>query len=964
MVSGHLIGRSREIVTRAALPMMFVLGLLIPCASAIAGDPPTEPILQLETGMHTAAIQGIGVDEQAHLLLTVSEDKTARLWSLGDGRLIRVLRPPIGIGNEGKLYSGALSPDGRIAAVAGHTGFQWNDSSSIYLFDSGTGRMLRQLPGLPDDVWKLAFSPDGGLLAAGFYSGGVHIWHATDWTPAWVDGAYGGQVYGLSFNKARELATSSYDGYLRIYDGGGHLKLPKVKAPGGARPFDVAFSPGGMQLAVGYDDNNRVDVLSGRDLRLLWSPDFKSFNDVMAYVAWSADGKTLFAGNKSADDKDKRFIRVWSDMGRGAYHDASVARNTIHGLATLPQGDVAFATHYPEWGILRRTARIDLLHTAEIGDYRGAKDKFRLSADGKEVRFDFARFGQRPAAFVLSDRHLLTDPPEKSGLISPNTSSQGMVVGHWNDDTAPTLNGVALKLYSYEPSRAVAVNGEHLLLGAEWSLRMFDKAGSQIWSVDVPGTPWAVNITPDGRLAVAACGDGTIRWYRMKDGQELLALFPDADGKRWVAWTSQGYYDASVGGGEMIGWHINRGPDKEADFFPAAQFRDRFNRPDIVALVLDTLDVDEAVRQANATSGRKAPAKVAESLPPIVKILAPSDLSSVAKSPIEVTYLVRSPTPATGLTVQVDGRPVDTAPATPMMSGPDGSVASLLVDMPQHNAVISLVAANEKALSEAAIVHIGWQGAKDWYKPDLYVLAVGVSKYKDESLNLMYPEKDAEDFVKVIQPQEGEGRLYSHVYYHDLPGEKANREEIRRGLSWLKKSTTARDIAVLFLSGHGQNDASGHYHYLPYDADLSDLDLTTIQDFEIEDFLAKVPGKVVAFLDTCFSGGLHPKGPTQPDVDKLANTLASAEKGIVVFTSSTGRQFSLERKEWNNGAFTKALVEAFKGGADYQRDRTISIAALEVYLARRVKELTGGEQSPTSAKPKTIPDFVIATVVE
>jgi hypothetical protein len=40
------------------------------------------------------------------------------------------------------------------------------------------------------------------------------------------------------------------------------------------------------------------------------------------------------------------------------------------------------------------------------------------------------------------------------------------------------------------------------------------------------------------------------------------------------------------------------------------------------------------------------------------------------------------------------------------------------------------------------------------------------------------------------------------------------------------------------------------------------------------------------------------------------------------------------------------------------------IAELEVYLAHRVKELTDGEQSPTSAKPKTIEDFVIATVVQ
>lgn len=567
---------------------------------------------------------------------------------------------------------------------------------------------------------------------------------------------------------------------------------------------------------------------------------------------------------------------------------------------------------------------------------------------------------------MLPDRRLITDPPEDAELFASSASGPGMAVDHWHSETNPTLNGVALKLMPYERATAVAVNGEHLLLGADWSLRLFDKAGSEAWSViAVPGPVWAVNVTPDSRLAVAAFDDGTIRWYRMTDGNELLALFPDADGKRWVAWTPQGYYDASVGGDELIGWHVNRGPDKEADFFPAAQFRERFNRPDIIALALDTLDVAEAVRRANAASGRKAPAPVADSLPPIVKILSPPDLGSVAKSPIEVSYFVRSPTPVTGITIFIDGRPVDTAPPTIMTSGPDGTVASLSVDMPAHNAVISLVAANEKGSSEPAIVHVGWQGTKDWYKPDLYVLAVGVSNYKDKSLNLMYPEKDAEDFVKVVEPQEGQGRLYGHVYYHDLPSERATREEIRKSLSWLKKSTTARDIAVLFLSGHGQNDAAGHYHYLPYDADLSDLDLTTIQDFEIEDFLSKVPGKVVVFLDTCFSGGLHPaKGPTQPDVDALANRLASAEKGIVVFSSSTGRQFSLERPEWHNGAFTKALVEALQGGADYQHDKTISIAELEVYLAHRVQELTAGEQSPTSAKPKTIEDFVIATVVQ
>jgi hypothetical protein len=33
---------------------------------------------------------------------------------------------------------------------------------------------------------------------------------------------------------------------------------------------------------------------------------------------------------------------------------------------------------------------------------------------------------------------------------------------------------------------------------------------------------------------------------------------------------------------------------------------------------------------------------------------------------------------------------------------------------------------------------------------------------------------------------------------------------------------------------------------------------------------------------------------------------------------------------------------------------------LDLYLSERVKELTGGKQTPTTAKPKTVPDFPIA----
>jgi uncharacterized caspase-like protein len=128
--------------------------------------------------------------------------------------------------------------------------------------------------------------------------------------------------------------------------------------------------------------------------------------------------------------------------------------------------------------------------------------------------------------------------------------------------------------------------------------------------------------------------------------------------------------------------------------------------------------------------------------------------------------------------------------------------------------------------------------------------------------------------------------------------------------------------------------------------------------------LTKIGGKKIFFFDTCYSGDvLKGKGPgSRPDVDKFANDLKAAQNGIVVFTSSTGNEVSLERKEWNNGAFTKAVVEGMHGSAARQGIDAISISDLESYVSRRVKELTEGNQRPTTAKPLTVEDFWIAEV--
>ncbi len=90
------------------------------------------------------------------------------------------------------------------------------------------------------------------------------------------------------------------------------------------------------------------------------------------------------------------------------------------------------------------------------------------------------------------------------------------------------------------------------------------------------------------------------------------------------------------------------------------------------------------------------------------------------------------------------------------------------------------------------------------------------------------------------------------------------------------------------------------------------------------------------------------------DLSRLGN--------VVVFTSSTDKQASLEWKKWGNGAFTKAVLESLRGEADPEGTGHLTVSLMDYYVNRRVRELTFDRQTPTSVKPAAVTDFEIARV--
>ena len=201
---------------------------------------------------------------------------------------------------------------------------------------------------------------------------------------------------------------------------------------------------------------------------------------------------------------------------------------------------------------------------------------------------------------------------------------------------------------------------------------------------------------------------------------------------------------------------------------------------------------------------------------------------------------------------------------------------------------------------------------------DKWALVIGVSTFRDSSINLKYAAKDATDFRNYLVNDAG----FKSDHVRLLTNQAASRENIVAALGdgWLRHRAHKDDLVVIFISSHGsaaKKEVANANFILPYESNLSNVVLTGIpmQWFTVGVKEMLHADRVLLVLDVCHGGAVVNSG------DKAVGRAPSREvdmrqvpigEGQLVLASSLAGQLSWESSSYQNSVFTHRLIESLK----------------------------------------------------
>ncbi len=488
-------------------------------------------------------------------------------------------------------------------------------------------------------------------------------------------------------------------------------------------------------------------------------------------------------------------------------------------------------------------------------------------------------------------------------------------------------------------------------------------------------------LSQDQKLVFSASFDGTIRvtplatLFAEQPNRDVSPMVWIADHGEWLAYTTDGYFDASRRGGSLAA------AVSGFDGFRIDQLAVRNNRPDITlgrvglgtpeALSLFASRHQQRLRRLHFTESELT-----------------SDLLSAPHAKIEaLTYSGR--VAHLKCTFQGNGRSlkryyvfvndVVVGDGSGVLLSGTQATADIDVELSAGRNTIEVSTQNDRGIESLRDVRTVNDDTP--VRGNLYYLGFGVSRYADPRLTLRFADKDALDLRDAMQQMAGRG--FDQVFTRALTNSAVTKAAMERAREFLMPAKVD-DTVVVFVAGHGvfRNGPDEQYYFATYDTDIARIHETAAGFSLIEDLVSGIaPRRKLLLLDTCQSGErdseerevlvqagnsrglvartirglvLDPGAPATrrpkftPDQDRYIFNDLSRRSGTIVFSAAHGYELSYEDDRLRNGTFTYEVVRALtQSNADANSDGSVSTDELRKYVTRAVSTRTSGLQNPT-----------------
>lgn len=515
-----------------------------------------------------------------------------------------------------------------------------------------------------------------------------------------------------------------------------------------------------------------------------------------------------------------------------------------------------------------------------------------------------------------------------------------------------------------------------------------------------------LHLMDDGRL-VSGADDGTIHLWQTEIpsfsfdhpqfiGAAMLGLFENDIKKRhpqrlatlvmdkqggYLLAGSDGYYSASPGALTRTSFTEN---DRVLDF---SRFDLWLNRPDILARRIGHSSEPQVKLLEQMVSFRRSRhADLPATLPsledaPQLTVSLPDAASSTSDLELPWQASAVGDAKLLRLTIDVNGVPLNGREGIKIEEQQHSGRLKVPLSQGQNQIRITVSDSNGLRSSPTHLV-VNRVGEKS--QPALYLLAIGVSDYSNDALDLNYADKDARDIAAYYEQH---GGSFSAVHVKTLLNASATRSNIMQAKQFLQQAKSD-DRVIIFFAGHGFLDDDERYYFGTADIEPAAPQLQGLSYSELNTLIDGLASRYkLLLLDTCHSGEVAPlagqsvaalspevsargfniKRRAKPpafefSLEALQGRFADLREatGAIVLSAAGGREYALEKSEWGNGVFTASVLKGLRdSAADSNEDGKVAISELRTFVYKEVQRLTNGEQKPTTRELNLTLDFAV-----